>query len=107
MRLHLSIGSGLAAVLLGAAGVAWAEEPVRCTTDTLGAETCRYADGTSTRRSVDKLGYETFRDRDGSVSRQKVQTDSNYVEVNPRGRVTETCHSDDKGHTMCRRGPPR
>lgn len=105
MRLHLSIGAGLAAGVLSAASVVRAEEPVRCTTDTLGAETCRYADGTSTRRSVDKLGYETFRDRDGSVSRRKVETSSNYVEVNARGRVVETCHSDDKGHTMCRRGP--
>lgn len=107
MRLQLSIGAGAAALLLAVAGAAWAEGPVRCTTDTLGAETCHYTDGTSTRRSVDKLGYETFRDRDGSVSRRKVETESNYVEVNPRGRVTETCHSDDKGHTMCRRGPPR
>jgi hypothetical protein len=106
MWTHLAIGAGLAAVVLGAASVAWAEEPVRCTTDTLGAETCHYADGTSTRRSTDKLGYETFRDRDGSVSRRKVQTESNYVEVNRRGKVVETCHSDDKGHTMCRRGPP-
>jgi len=105
MKPHLSIGAGLAMLLLGAAGAAWAEEPVRCTTDTLGAETCRYADGTSTRRSTDKLGYETFRDRDGSVSRRKVETSSNYVEVNRRGKVVETCHSDDKGHTMCRRGP--
>jgi hypothetical protein len=105
MRTHLSIGTGLAAVVLAAASAAAAEEPVRCITDTLGAETCRYADGTTTHRSTDKLGYETFRDRDGSVSRHKVETSSNYVEVNGRGRVVETCHSDDKGHTMCRRGP--
>jgi hypothetical protein len=102
--MHLAIRAGLAALLLGAAGAAWAEEPVRCTTDTLGAETCRYADGTTTRRSTDTLGYETFRDRDGSVSRHKVETSENYVEVNGRGRVVERCHYDDKGHAMCRRG---
>jgi hypothetical protein len=102
--MHLAIRAGLAALLLGAAGAAWAEEPVRCTTDTLGAETCRYADGTTTRRSTDTLGYETFRDRDGSVSRHKVETSGNYVEVNGRGRVVERCHYDDKGHAMCRRG---
>ena len=106
MKTHLSIGLGAAVLLLSGVGAAWADEPVRCTTDSLGAETCRYADGTTTRRSVDKLGYETFRDRDGSVSRHKVETSSNYVETNGRGRVVERCHSDDKGHTMCRRGPP-
>jgi hypothetical protein len=104
MRTQLSIGVGLTAVLLSAASVAWADEPVRCVTDSLGAETCRYADGTTTRRSTDKLGYETFRDRDGSVSRRKVETSSNYVEVNGRGKVVERCHYDDKGHAMCRRG---
>jgi hypothetical protein len=84
MKTHLSIGLGATVLLLSGVGAAWADEPVRCTTDSLGAETCRYADGTTTRRSVDKLGYET----------------------NGRGRVVERCHSDDKGHTMCRRGPP-
>ncbi len=106
MRNRLSIGAGLAAVTMGLAGAAWADEPVRCTTDSLGAETCRYADGTTTRRSTDKLGYETFRDRDGSVSRRKVEAGSNYVEVNGRGKVVERCRDDGKGHIVCRRGPP-
>jgi hypothetical protein len=106
MKTHLSLGLGVAVLMLSGACAAWADEPVRCATDSLGAETCRYADGTTTRRSVDKLGYETFRDRDGSVSRHKVETSSDYVEVNGRGRTVERCHSDDKGHTMCRRGPP-
>ena len=104
MTMHLSMAAGLGALLLGAAGTATAEEPVRCSIDNLGAETCRYADGTTTRRSTDKLGYETFRDRDGSVSRHKVETNSSYVEVNGRGRVVQRCHYDDKGHAMCRRG---
>jgi hypothetical protein len=104
MRTQFSIGAGLAAMLLVVAGAAWAEAPARCTTDTLGAEICRYADGTTTRRSTDKLGYETFRDRDGSVSRRKVESSSTYVEVDGRGKVIARCHYDDKGHAMCRRG---
>jgi hypothetical protein len=103
MTLHLSIGAALA-VLLATAGAAWAEEPVRCTTDVLKAETCRYPDGTTTRRSTDALGYETFRDRDGTVTRQKVDTSSNAVLVNGRGKVIERCHSDGNGHVICRRG---
>ena len=101
--MHLSIGAGLA-ILLATAGAAWADEPVSCTTDALKAETCRYADGTTTRRSIDALGYETFRDRDGTVTRQKVDTSSNAVLVNRRGKVIERCHSDGKGHVVCRRG---
>lgn len=103
MTKHLSIGAAMA-VLLATSGAAWADEPVSCTTDALKAETCRYADGTTTRRSTDALGYETFRDRDGRVTRQKVDTSYNEVLVNGRGRVVERCHSDGQGHTVCRRG---
>lgn len=101
MTLRLSIA---AALLLVAVGAARAEEPVRCTTDALKAETCRYADGTTTRRSTDTLGYETFRDRDGTVTRQKIDTGSNAVLVNRRGKVIERCHADGQGHMICRRG---
>ena len=103
MRMQLAIGPAIAVFAVSSA--AWAQEPVRCTTDALGAETCRYADGTTTRRLIDKLGYETFRDRDGATSRRKVQTSGTYVEVNGRGKVVERCHYDDHGHVMCDRRP--
>jgi hypothetical protein len=38
------------------------------------------------------------------VSRQKVDTSSNAVLVNGRGKVIERCHSDGNGHAICRRG---
>ena len=103
MTKQLSIGAAMA-MLLATAGAARADEPVSCTIDALKAETCRYADGTTTRRSIDTLGYETFRDPDGRVTRQKVDMSSNGVLVNGRGRVIERCHSDGQGHTICRRG---
>lgn len=89
------------------AGAAWADEPVRCTTDALKAETCRYADGTTTRRSTDALGVETFRDRDGTVSRQKVDRSSVGVVTNGRGKIHARCYDDGQGHAVCERGRPR
>ena len=91
----------LALSLAWAAG-AVAAEPVRCMTDKLGAETCRYADGTTTRRSSDRLGYETFRDRDGTTTRRKVDDSANAVVVTTRGKTVARCHDDGKGHALCR-----
>lgn len=99
-------GAGLAGGML-LAGAAWADEPVRCTTDALKAETCRYADGTTTRWSIDALGVETFRDRDGSVSRRKIDRSSTDVVTNGRGRIVARCYDDGKGHAVCQRGRPR
>jgi hypothetical protein len=99
-----------AAILAGGvllAGAAHADEPVRCTTDALNAETCRYADGTTTRRSTDAMGVETFRDRDGTVSRQKVDPSAIGVVTNGRGRIQERCYDDGQGHAVCQRGRPR
>ena len=104
MSKPLSIAAALAVLLFATTGAAWAEEPVQCTIDALKAETCRYAEGTTTRRSTDALGYETFRDRDGTVTRQKIDTSSNAVLVNGRGKVIERCHADGQGHVICRRG---
>jgi len=93
------------AMLLVAA--AWAEEPVRCTTDALKAETCRYADGTTTRRSTDALGVETFRDRDGRLSRRKVDRSSTGVVTNGRGRLEARCSDDGQGRAVRQRGRSR
>ena len=100
MTMQLLAGAALAALIAAAAGSAGAAGPIaapRCVTDKLGAETCRYPDGTTTQRSTDKLGVTTFRDRDGTVTREKALPDSVPVEV--RGRTVARC----RGQALCRR----
>ena len=84
MTMHLLAGSALAALIAAAAGPAGAAGNAgapHCIIDKLGAETCRYPDGTTTLRATDKLGVTTFRDRDGTVTREKAAPNAVALEV--------------------------
>jgi hypothetical protein len=101
MTMQLLAGAALAALIAaGSAGAAGPAAAPRCVTDKLGAETCRYPDGTTTQRSIDKLGVATFRDRDGTVTREKAYGERDAgAAVEVRGKTVARC----RGQALCRR----
>ena len=100
--------AGLLAVAIalatgGSAPAAGNSSVPRCITDQAGTETCRYPDGTTTRRSTDRAGVVTFRDRDGVVTREKPEYGAKAAVMDVRGKTVARCRDDGRGNALCRR----
>jgi len=98
MTMHLLAGAALATLIASSAGAAGNAGAPRCVIDKLGAETCRYPDGTTTQRTTDKLGVTTFRDRDGTVTRDKAYGVRDPAALEVRGKTVARC----RGQAPCR-----
>jgi hypothetical protein len=100
--LTLAVAMAVAAQGGGATAAGNANLP-RCTMDQEGGETCRYPDGSSTRRWVDRSGVASFRDRDGTVTRERGGSLRDAAAIEVRGKTVARCPSDGKGLALCRR----
>jgi hypothetical protein len=100
---RLALALAAAAAFGGGAAAAGNANLPRCTSDARGAETCRYPDGSTTRRWVDRAGVLTFRDRDGAVTKERGGAMRSTAAVEVRGKTVARCRSEPQGPALCRR----